>query len=345
MIKVHTTTKDNVIKSTVALGGTDYNYALSRLFGLINRFEHQRKIQSRKFYERLRKDIISGCVMPPITLAFVNPDISTGVDAQIVEDFVNDNINDGYILDGLQRLTTLKEASIEESFSYKCPLYMNIIITEKYYFLLYRMITLNNGQKPMTARHQVEMLAGPLLSKFKVSNLSINILSEKETEGTRVLGSFRKSDIVEAYMAFLSDNVNNQNSKIIEERLDEIIVNRVMEADISAVDHTFEDILNQINRLCEKSYVKDWFRVSNHLIGFTVGARSTFKEIEKISPDEFADFVKKFDDAFAVINKSKVNVGKYKRELSRDFVASIRDLLNLNTDELRNFIFERTSNE
>ena len=39
-------------------------------------------------------------------------------------------------------------------------LYANLLICESMDRLLYRMITLNNGQKPMSARHQIEILAG-----------------------------------------------------------------------------------------------------------------------------------------------------------------------------------------
>lgn len=39
-------------------------------------------------------------------------------------------------------------------------LYCNILISDSMDRLLYRMITLNNGQKPMSARHQIEILAG-----------------------------------------------------------------------------------------------------------------------------------------------------------------------------------------
>lgn len=42
--------------------------------------------------------------------------------------------------------------------------------------LLYRMITLNNGQKPMSARHQIEILASNM---FDFDKLPILAVSEK----------------------------------------------------------------------------------------------------------------------------------------------------------------------
>lgn len=345
LIKIHSTTRDEVIKSTVASGEADYAYALDKLEPLLNRFGEQRKIQSRKFYERLRSDIVAGCVMPPITLAFVNTELSNGANEADVESFVNASISEGYVLDGLQRLTTLKDAAKDPVLCTTRPIYMNIIIAERYDLLLYRMITLNNGQKPMTARHQVEMLTGPLLKNVNLKNLDINVLSEKETEGTRVPGAFRKSDIVEAYTAYLSDNVHNQNAKIIENRLDEIIVGRVMEAELTDEKFTFEDILSEVDRLSENQTVKTWLRQSNNLIGFTVGAKTSVDKIRKISPETFSKCVEGFEMAFDSINPSKVNVGKYRRDLSSFYIAGIEGFLEADIDEIEGKFFDETLSE
>lgn len=283
--------------------------------------------------------------MPPITLAFVYSDLANGAKDTDVKNFVNQHIAEGYVLDGLQRLTTLQDAAADDGFSASRPIFMNIIIAERYDLLLYRMITLNNGQKPMTARHQVEMLTGPLLNNVSLKNLSIDVLSEKETEGTRVPGAFRKSDIIEAYTAYLSNSVHNQNSKIIEDRLDEIIVGRVMEAGLTDAKFTFEDILTEVDRLSEDQAVKNWLRQSNNLIGFTVGAKISVDKIREISPEEFAECLGKFETAFEAINPSKVNVGKYRRDLSSFYLAGINEFFEADVDEIESRFFDETLTE
>lgn len=151
MIELFNVSHDSVIRSSVSQGATTYSYALDRLYPLINKFEEQRKVQRRRFYERLRQDIVRGCLMPPITLAFVNEGVASVSNIAQLQEFVTENIDTGYVLDGMQRLTTLFDARGDEAIDLARPLYVNVIIAERYDLLLYRMITLNNGQKPMTA--------------------------------------------------------------------------------------------------------------------------------------------------------------------------------------------------
>ncbi|WP_241151507.1 hypothetical protein, partial [Pseudomonas viridiflava] len=93
------------------------------------------------------------CVMPPITVAFVT-DKEFGANNEI-EDYVNENIDASFVLDGIQRLNTLYRAAEEVEFGDDYVIYINFILCDSVEKLLYRMITLNNGQRPMTPRHQV----------------------------------------------------------------------------------------------------------------------------------------------------------------------------------------------
>ena len=342
MIEVFSCHRDEVIRSTVSIGISTYAYALKNFIPLLDRFEEQRKKQSKSFYNRLRKDIISGCIMPPITIAFVlkkNLDLSS---PKKIEEFVNQNISDGYILDGLQRLNTLEDASSEDGFDSSRPLYINFIIAETYDLLLYRMITLNNGQKPMTARHQIEMLTKGAID---LSGLNVPVATEKETEGTRISAAFRKSDVVEAYTAYLTNSVNNQNSKIIEAKLDEIIVGKVMDSDLSTEAHSFSDILGLIEKFYPSAAARDWLRQPNNLIGFTVGAKKSFDVIESWTTEDFDEYITKFEECFKTINTSKVNVGRYRRELSAFFIESAEDFFDKNVSDFEEAIFEKTSND
>lgn len=342
MIEIFSVDKDEVIGSAVALGRTSYNFALDQLFPLLDRFGEQRKLQSKTFYSRLKSDILAGCIMPPITLAFVDVPASKLNDTAAVQEFIQENIETGYILDGMQRLNTLKDASEEDSFEGTRPIFVNVIVAEKYDLLLYRMITLNNGQKPMTARHQIEMLTGPAID---LSAADFPIVTEKETEKGRTTGAFRKSDIVEAYTAYLTNNVNNQNKKIIESKLNEILVGRVMESNISEEQVTFSDILREVGRLSENDGVKTWLKLGNNLIGFSVGAKRSLQRLQAMDPDEFAQAIVKFDTAFDAINPSKVNVGKVRRELSSFFISGIGDFAEASVDDIEAAFFEQTMSE
>ncbi len=339
MIEALHVSHDAVIKSAFISAVTNFNYAIDNIFPLLDRFGEQRKAQSKKFYDRLRNDIVSGCVMPPITLAFVNPDLSSENNPHTLSDFINKNIVDGYILDGMQRMITLKDASGMDGYLGNRTLYVNVIVAERYDLLLYRMITLNNGQKPMTARHQIEMLTKGAVD---LSGSNLEVVSEKQTEGTKIRNAFRMSDIAEAYTAYLSDSLHNQNTKIIETKLDEILVGRVMESDITNEQYTFSDILAEIARLQAIDQNKDWLRQVNNIIGFTVGAKRSLADLRSLSPDNFREKISTFEAAFDAINTSKVNVGKYRRELSRLYIEKIAELGSFDQSQLEELFFDET---
>ncbi|WP_375263524.1 hypothetical protein [Palleronia sp.] len=313
---------DHVIKSAVATGRTTYQDAIEKFVPLIDRFDEQRKLQRPKFYERLKGDIVDGCIMPPITLAFVHDDVQSIDTVEKALQFLNENIQEGYILDGMQRLNTLKAASEYDNFCATRPIYMNVIIASKYDLLLYRMITLNNGQRPMTVRHQVEMLTGNLLKKLLADQAlkSIDIISEKDTQLTSPRGAFKLSDISAAYLAFLTDSAHNQNARFIEEKLDEILVGKVMASGAIESDVSFQDIISEVDRFSTQPPARDWLRNENNLIGFTLGYKVNHMNVKQLTPEEFSELSDDFDRAFTAINPSKVNVGKFRRELSLEFI-------------------------
>jgi hypothetical protein len=339
MIEIFNVSRDEVIKSAVSSGKTTYGFALDNLVPLIDKFQEQRKIQGRKFYERLKADIIRGCIMPPITLAFTSDHFSSGISADSVQNFITNNVAEGYILDGMQRLNTLVEASRDLNFDRNRPLFLNIIIAERYDFLLYRMVTLNNGQKPMTARHQIEMLTKGMLD---TETFNIPIVSEKDTEKVKPQGAFKRADIAAAYTAFLTDSVNNENSRIIESKLDEILVGKVMDSNLIESAVSFHDILKEVERLSANTSGRDWLRLGNNLIGFTVGARKSHSALTSMMPDDFAAATETFESAFSGLDVSKINVGKFRRNLSRLFVEKIEKYAEADSETLLEAFMEET---
>jgi len=72
MIKIYSVDDDNVIDSKFLTGMTNYEYAINSLYPLVNKLPIQRRLQNPSFYKRLRQDLVDGCIMPPITLAFIS---------------------------------------------------------------------------------------------------------------------------------------------------------------------------------------------------------------------------------------------------------------------------------
>ena len=342
-IQITDSTRDEVIKSAYAIGRCEYRYALDSLFPLIGRFDEQRKKQGARFYSRLKEDILKGCVMPPVTLAFVSEAGALLTREVDIQRFTEQHIAEGYILDGMQRLNTLHSASLEEGFPETRHLHVNVIVTEKYDLLLYRMITLNNGQKPMTPRHQIEILTENLLDFVDLENIVVQ--TEKQTEDQLVHGSFRLFDISSAYTAFLTNNVNNSNSKIIDEKMNEILVGRVMDSNIADLTVEFSQILKIMDKFCENSEAKTWLKLQNNLIGFTVGAKLSFDSLSVVLADDFAKQIEKFERAFSIINPSKVNVGRYRRELSSEFFKKYNEMSNASVEDVAEHFVDMTNND
>ncbi len=331
--------EDKVIGSVVASGKSTYGFALDKLFPLIDRFDAQRKTQDKKFYKRLERDLIEGCVMPPLTIAFVNPEL-INLDKGAIERYVNENIESGYVLDGIQRLNTLYQLINNPELNKEAPIYLNIIIAPNEDKLLYRMITLNNGQKPMTPRHQIEILTHEL---FDFTNFDIDVQTEKERSQKIIKDSFNLGDISKAYLAFLTGEVNNENNKIIGEKMDQIIIGRIMDKKPSSGDLDFKTILKIIERHSSNTRIKKWLKVSNNLIGFCVGIKSSYNLISEIESVDFCNAIELFDLAFKGINPSKVNLGKFRRMLSKEFIENYERFSTLDEIELIEQFMEITA--
>lgn len=340
-IKIFDSENDGVIESYVGMGKATYEYALEKLLPLTKRFDAQRKLQDRKFYKRLQRDIIKGCLMPPITIAFVDKEHTNLDDKAVFETFVNANIEHGYILDGLQRLNTLLSASEDDGFDASRPIHLNVIVSPSQDKLLYRMITLNNGQKPMTPRHQVEILTQEMFDFSSLSNITVQ--TEKERSEKLVRGAFNLADISNSYLAFLTNNVNNENNKIVNEKMDEILVGRVLDTDIADGSIQFEDVLRLIDGYCSNEEIKKWFKVNNNLIGFCVAIKKSFEDFETVSVEEFEQSVQIFEAGFDAINASKVNLGKYRRMLSKEFFENYEKLSQFGEEDLTEYFAEFTS--
>ncbi len=328
MIKILSNAFDAVIQSDFLIAETDYDYGLRSLLPLINRLDIQRKVQGEPFYRRLEKDIIAGCIMPPITLAFIQPKKNKLKTPAQLEQYVNSHISEGFILDGIQRLNTLSRVGADPKLDRSRP----VFVCPSKDNLLYRMVTLNNGQKPMSARHQIEVLASEI---YDFRALGIELITEKDdAPGVKSKPSFKKADLIAAYIAFLSKNLALENTKIIQEKLDELIARQIMEADTTNSPVQFSQVILEIVRLAKVKYLYEWFKNLNNLIGFCVGIKSSLPAIMATSADSFQSAVERFEEAFANLDVSKIKLGRERRNLSRHFIEHFESLSILDADEI-----------
>lgn len=330
-ITINTIDKDDVINSYFLTGVTNYETSLNKLYPLIDRLDIQRNIQNTTFYKRLELDILKGCIMPPITIAFVE---DNNIDRTLEEweDYIVDNIKDGFILDGIQRLNTLNRIKNNLDLDIRRPLFLNVLICQSKDNLLYRMVTLNNGQKPMSVRHQIEILATNI---YDFENMSLKIFSEKEARNNRYKDALKTADVISGYLAFLSNSIGLESKKIIQSKMDELIAKTIIESDITEDEIEFSYVLEEIYRLTKNNEDNlKWFKGVNNLIGFSVGIKISHASLRTISPEEFNLIIDNFESAFSNINISKIKVSTERKKLSRDLIENINTYKNYDPDEL-----------
>lgn len=139
-----------------------------------NDLQRKRVKTSKTVYSLLKTDLKKGCVIPPLVLAVVQHDEfdSDKVTGQELIKYIKEHSNEVLILDGLQRTYTLIDAAAEmergnkaefEEFL-KFVLRLEVYLEINKFGVLYRMLTLNTGQTPMSPRHQLEMLYSDMLN-------------------------------------------------------------------------------------------------------------------------------------------------------------------------------------
>jgi len=196
---------------------------------ILERNQYQRKgVKSAgKTYDLLKNDLIKGCVIPPIILAVTEnyeAELRPLIEAVMVNyaDYtswgqINEIIQRAVgekellILDGLQRsltidsiFTQLAEDLLEreklDGFG-KQKIRLEIYAGLSKPGILYRMLTLNTGQSPMTLRHQLEILYHDYIDN---EDLPDGIRVIRETDDGRARGgtTYKYSDVIDMFYAF-----------------------------------------------------------------------------------------------------------------------------------------------
>lgn len=329
-MKILDVSRDDVIKSTVLIVKTTYKFAIDNLCPLLNSFEEQRGSLSSSIYKTLERDMINGCVVPPLTIAYIKDNVSSENDK--LEALINNDIEKAFILDGIQRLTTLLKASknispeVKDEFD-KRSLYINVLITPSKDKLLYRMITLNNGQKPMTARHQIEILANQFID---FNQFDIEFSTEKEKNK----GDMKKDILVKGYLAFSTRTSNLDNQKIIDDMMNQLIMKKIVESNFIDSDIEYDDIIKLVKRITTSEFIKKWIKIDNNFIGFCAGISFAYDLIKGENIEILEERISVFEEAFSKINVSKVKLGMTRRKLVEYFIKNYDKLKNKDMEEM-----------
>lgn len=182
---------------------------------IINNNELQRKRvkTSKTIYSLLKNDLQKGCIMPPLVLALVKTDIIDveNPDQEKLLQYINENSRNVLLLDGLQRTYTLIDADAEmekkseEEYQnfLKNKLRLEIYVEINKFGILYRMLTLNTGQTPMSARHQLEMLYSDMLNtEFD----GVKLVTDKDGKADPDENEFIFKNAIEGFNSYMNRN-------------------------------------------------------------------------------------------------------------------------------------------
>ena len=173
-----------------------------------NEFQRKRVSSSKTVYSLLKADLLTGCVIPPVVLA-LNSNVGDS-NLENLEDLIVSHSDGLVILDGLQRTHTIldlleelkKSGSDELEKVERAPLRVEVYIGLNRLGILYRMLTLNTGQTPMSLRQQIEML----YSDYIGADLDGAVQLIRESDGKYATGlhDYVFKDVVEGFNAYLN---------------------------------------------------------------------------------------------------------------------------------------------
>lgn len=228
---------DDRLRSYCVTAKCTYEDFLSLTAGAEDNLDIQRSIiRGAKAYATLRVDLRRGCILPPIVLA-INHTLSRSIDeiyeqnllAELTNNFSTIDSNSVYVIDGLQRTNairqTLQELDGAERAAFLLrPLRIEIWLNIPFGAIAYRMLLLNAGQRPMSVKHQVEVLSSKLIDDLSgVPNLSIFRIGDARRRTQP--GQFALAKLAQGFQAWLQGQPNlDLRNTVMEELLAESAV-------------------------------------------------------------------------------------------------------------------------
>lgn len=236
-MKILSIIKDERISATSVLVEMSTEKYLNLVSGAEDNLEIQRRvIKGFKPYDRLRQDLREGCLIPPVVLGIRKDRINTPVniaDEQFIASLESTQPGDVFVIDGLQRTTAIQSVrdSLQgeelENFLSR-PLRVEVWPDITLSALTYRMILLNAGQKPMSLKHQLEVVSRPLCDNLlEKYNGRVSIYREKDTNRRSGSGQYQFSIIAQAFQAFVqkSPHIDVRNEVIAELNQIDVLTN------------------------------------------------------------------------------------------------------------------------
>lgn len=352
---------DQRINCFVVNARVDYDWYLAKTMGAEDNLSLQRDIiKGNKNYRTLRADLRKGCVLPAIVLAAIQMDVPSIAQYDTSSGFIEmlpetreeihsamERINPEqiYIVDGLQRTNAIRETkSILEADEHQeemdvflqRSLRLEIWLNIPFYSLAYRMLLLNAGQKPMSMKHQIDILSRGLMEDLR-SVPYLEIFTVKDKKRRVGPGQFHLSTLAQAFQAWLQQSPNVDISNLIAEKLViddalDSLGDNLGETTEESGHQPFYDFVDWLVKLDNALGADNYRFLGNDTVVLGIAAAVGFslqKELladrvkpalerllEEASKDEENPIgIDRFDDLRRSVDTKKSNVGEATRDL------------------------------
>lgn len=236
-------------------------FELSELILKKNQFQRRRVKTSGTIYSLLKSDLKAGIVMPPLVLGLSQDvEIKDKNNDELLA-IIGKNTENLLILDGLQRTYTIRDllnelkesADSEIEVIKKHKLRIEIYLGINKLGILYRMLTLNTGQTPMSSRHQIEIIYSDYIDK---SIKDVKLIKQIDKDSPSKLSEFNFNDVIDGFTSYLErDYLTFERSDI----LDNIKSLEKLATENQGKD-LFQQFVSSYNKFAIKLYNlgKDW---------------------------------------------------------------------------------------
>jgi hypothetical protein len=245
-------------------------------------FDIQRKRVQHKAYARMKEDIKSGTLLPAVTLAVKTSHLNQVIEAGEDKDALAGTLSQRgslNILDGLQRTHTLKDiAESGHAFNPDQTLLLEIWVEPHIKNLIYRIIVLNAGQKPMSMRHQMELLFYSTKETLENRIPGLEIFTERDESRRTRAKKYPLDRVSLAYYSFITKSPEVNKDNIVAQQLQE---EDVLAQGVESFGEKFERFssvftqLATIDQLAEDRYGRQavtWIGSENFMLGFFAAA-------------------------------------------------------------------------
>ncbi len=347
-LKIISKTKDLRTNTNILYAQIEISDYLNLVGEDFDKFEIQRKREKHKAYKRLKIDLMKGALLPAITLAVSPEEVKNFV--PLIEQNNNSaiikilNRTDIYILDGLQRTYIISDLEKEGTkFKKGQKILLEFWFESELRHLIYRLIILNAGQKPMSMRHQVELLFMTAQNKLQKDIPELVLYKENDETRRTNYNQFPFDRIVTAYYSFITKSAEVRRDNIVVQQMSENDILFSDEKDLAENFSNFEDHLKkycyldkEIFRIYKSSKVlkggKNWLADENVMNSFFAAISSFGSEHRKMNRSKKAITglvkylksvqsgedplgLKKFNEIKSGLNPRRENVGFATRKL------------------------------